>query len=405
MPKLAILTLALVVGLFFLSGQTSQVAAYSSTPQGNTCYGYYYGYYNYSYYWWYYGYYPYNYYYYPYYSCYYYYGGYYYYYPYSYSYYSTPSKYELTVATDPAEVGGGTGSGTYTSGSTASFSVSTSIVQTSPNTRYVFSHWTGDYSGVGTSGSITMNSAKKVVAVYQLQYYLDVSAQPQTAPLPQGEGWYNAGDSTALTVSGQILDSQDGGRLVFQGWNMDGQNLQGGVSFPVKMDTPHTVVAQYKQQYYLKVLADQGTPYGEGWYDEGTTAQIYASTPPSTTWGVSWVFNGWQGGAESNSQTSSVLMDSPKTVVASWRSDPTLLNMTIIAAVAATILVVVAIVAFLALGRRRNPPYKYLTQYQQPSLTPVASSGATSMQETKPKPFPKKKAVPESHEPDESNNQ
>jgi len=390
-PKLAIALLVLSVGMFFLSGQTTPVSAYSYTPQTNCNYGYY----NYSYYYWYYGYYPY--YYYPS-GCYGYYGSYYYYdyyYPY-YSYYSTPSKYQLTVNTDPADLGTATGSGTYTSGTSASFSVTKSIIQTSSNTRYVFSHWSGDYSGVGTSGSITMNGVRSIVAVYQLQYYLDVAVQPQSAPMPQGEGWYNAGDTPTLTMSGQILDGQDGSRLVFQGWNVDGQNLQGGVSFHVKMDSSHVVVAQYKQQYYLKVLTDQGVTYGEGWYDAGSTAQIYVSTPASTSYGVSWVFNGWQGGVQSSSQTSSVLMDGSKTVIASWRSDPTVLNLTILAAVVSAILVVAAIVAYVALGRRRNPE-KIVAPYQRPALKPVGASTAqsTSAPLTKSTAPVKKKTVPQ----------
>jgi hypothetical protein len=97
-------------------------------------------------------------------------------------------------------------------------------------------------------------------------------------------------------------------------------------------------------------------------------------------------------------------MDRPKTVVATWRSDATVLNMTIIASVIAAVLIVVAVVAFLTMSRRRNPPNKYVAQYQQPSLHPgIYSPSAT--QETKPKPVPKKKAPPETNESDESNNQ
>jgi hypothetical protein len=239
-----------------------------------------------------------------------------------------------------------------------------------------------------------MNGARNIVAVYQLQNYLDVSVQPNSAPLPQGEGWYNAGDTTTLTISGQTIDNQDGSRLVFQGWNVDGQSLQSGVSLPVKMDSPHVVVAQYKQQYYLKVLADQGVPYGQGWYDAGSTAQIFVSTPASTTYGVSWVFNGWQGGVQSSGQTSSVLMDGPKTVIASWRSDPTVLNLTILAAVVAAILIVAAVVAYAAMGRRRNPN-KIVAPYQQTALKPVGTSTTQSASTpvTKHTPPVKKKIV------------
>jgi len=349
---LAIAVLVLSVGLIFLSGQTGQVSAY---PYYDGCYNYYgYPYYSNWYYYWY-----------PYYSnsyaCYYgnYYGSpyysYYYEYPYNgYSYQQSPPKYQLTVTTDPANLGTVSGNGTYASGSSADFAISQTTIQTSPNVRYVFSHWSGDFSGVGTSGSLTMNSAMHVTAIYQLQYYLDVSVQPTTAPSPDGAGWYNAGDTLTLSVNGQMLGGQDGSRLVFQGWNVDGKNVQAGISLTLTMDSAHAVTAQYKQQYYLTVRTDQGTGYGEGWYDAGTTATIFASTPVSTSYGVKMVFNGWQGDIQTGSQSATVLMDGPKTVIASWGTDSTVLNLTIALGIIAAFLIAGGLLAYALLNRKTN---------------------------------------------------
>ncbi|MGD0177919.1 MAG: hypothetical protein ABSC50_13960, partial [Candidatus Bathyarchaeia archaeon] len=138
-----------------------------------------------------------------------------------------------------------------------------------------------------------------------------------------------------------------------QGWSVDGGSTQTGSSFSVKMDAPHSVSTQYKQQYYLQVLTDQGAPYGAGWYDAGSTAQIYVSTPVSTSYGVSIIFNGWQGDIQSNSQSTTVQMDKPKTAIASWRTDSTVLYLTIAIGVIA-VLVAAAIIAFSAAGRKRN---------------------------------------------------
>ncbi len=371
LPKVAVAVLALGVVLVILSGQSVHVAATPYTP--HTCYYnnyynmsynyYYYYYYGYPYYYcsYSYSYYPYYYYYYPYYSYYGYNMGYNNYgynmgYNYGYnSYYSMPSNYQLTVSTDPSSLGTVTGGGTFSSGSSAPFSVTQSVIQSSPNTRYVFSHWSGDYSGVGTSGSITMNGARKIIAVYQLQYSLTVNAQPQSVPVPQGAGWYNAGDTAMLTSPGQTVASDSGSRLVFQGWSVDGQGTQTGATLSVKMDAPHSATALYNQQYYLKVLTDQGVPFGEGWYDAGTSAQIYVTTPVSTSYGVNIVFNGWQGDVQSNSQSASVLMDKPRTAIASWRTDPTVLYLTIALGIIAA-LVAVATLAFVARGRNTQPP-------------------------------------------------
>jgi hypothetical protein len=366
-PKVAIAIIVLSVCMALLSGQVGQAAA---QPYLDDCYGYY----GYTYYYLY-----------PYY-CYY---GYYYYYDY---YYYTPSNYQLTVTTDPSNLGTATGNGTYTQGSSASFIVTKNIVQTSASTRYVFSHWSGDYSGVGTSGSITMNGPRNVIAVYQLQYYLNVGVQPQSAPLPQGEGWYNAGDNPTLSVTGQVLGGQDGSRLVFQGWNVDGQSIQPGVSLQVKMNSAHVVTAQYKQQYYLKVVTDQGIAFGEGWYDAGSSAEIYVSTPVSTNYGVKIVFNGWQGDIQSSSQSATVLIDKPKTVIASWRSDPTVLNLTVALGIMAAFLIAGGILAYVLLSRRTLRP-RPLKPAPTQELTPPKTSDLSSP--AKKKTVPLKKKAPE----------
>jgi hypothetical protein len=348
LAPVAVTILLLSLGLIFLSAQSAQVGA--STVPSSWCYTYY-GHYNMFYDWYYPYYYSYSY---PYSYCYYgYYSSYYYGYPYSY-YYTPLSKYQLTVATDPPNVGSVSGSGTYDQGTSASFSAAQNIVQVSQTARYVFSHWSGDYSGVGTSGTITMNSERKIIAVYQLQYYLDVGVQLQGAALPQGAGWYNAGATVTLSVAGQIFGGQDGSRLVFQGWSIDGKTIQAGVSLMLQMDSPHTVTAQYKQQYYLKVMTDRGVAFGEGWYDAGSTAQIYESTPVSTAYGVSIIFNGWQGDMQSNTQSSTVLMDKPKTVIASWRTDPTILNLTIAMVAVAIFLAGTGIIVYVVSNRNRS---------------------------------------------------
>jgi len=375
LPKFAIAVLVLAATIVLLSGQTAQVAAkcadysgcispnqYNTNQNSNQNNSNYYGYgYNYPYSDCYYGY--------SYWDsdCYYnYYGNYYGYnygsyygytygypyYSYDYSYYNAPSDYQLTVTTDPANLGTVTGGGTYSQGSSASFSVTQATVQSSSNTQYIFSHWSGDYSGVGSSGTVTVNGVMNIVAVYQLQYYLTVDAQPSGAPVPQGSGWYNAGDTATLTSTAQPMGDTSS-RLVFDGWSVDGQSTQSGTSLSVTMNAPHSVSAQYKQQYYLQVLTDQGVPYGAGWYDAGSTAQISVSTPVSTQYGVSIVFNGWQGDVQSNSQSTSVQMNKPMTAIASWRADSTVLYLTIAAGVIA-VLVAAAIIAFSATGRNRN---------------------------------------------------
>jgi hypothetical protein len=365
--RISLIVLALVMGLTLLTGSTAQVYAYphhyhSCSYNGWGC--------NYSYNFPYFGYY-----YYPYYSYYYPYSGYYgYSYPYSYGYgsYGYNQQYQLTLNANPSSLSNVvSGGGQYASGTSASFAASQNTIQVSQDTRYVFSHWTGDFSGSALTGSVTMDAAKTVTAVYQLQYYLSVNAQPSNAPSPQGSDWFNAGDSAMISIPSQTVDN-GGARLVFNGWSVDGTMSQTGPAVTVQMNAPHTVVAEYKQQYYLTVSSEQGSVSGEGWYDAGSSVQISASTPPNPSYGINMVFNGWQGDLQSSSQSTSVLMDRAKSVTATWRTDPTVLYMTIALAFAAV--AAVGVMGAYVWGRRGKPAgaaWQPAPSYAQSTQTPT----------------------------------
>src|SRR5208282_5954347 len=262
-----------------------------------------------------------------------------------------PTQYQLTINADPSslspQINGG---GTYSSGSTATISTNQTIIQISQNIRYAFSHWSGDYSGNGTSATITMDRSKIITAVYQLQYYLSVAEQPSTAPTPLGgNGWYNAGDAATLIIPDQTVNQTSGSRLIFNAWTVDGTTNQTGSSLSLMMDAAHTVVAQYAQQYYLTVQSPQGVTSGQGWYNAGSNAQISVSTPPSPMFGVSYVFDGWQGSMQSSTQSTTVLMNGPMTVTATWHQDYTVLYATIVAIIA-----IIGVGVWAAFRRARN---------------------------------------------------
>jgi hypothetical protein len=256
----------------------------------------------------------------------------------SWCFFCTP--YQLTVNTDPSNLSGQlTGGGLYKQWSSVIFSTGQNMIQVSNDTRYVFSRWSGNYTGTSLSGLITMDGNKTVTAVYQAQYYLTVTVHPSNATSMNGSGWYNARDAITLTVPSQTIGVANGTRLVFNGWSVDGNN-QTGLTLNLQMNGPHNVTAQYKQQYYLTVNSDQGVPSGAGWYDAGTYVPINVSTPASPSYGVYMVFNGWQGsGVQSQSQSTQVMMDGAKTVTATWRTDATLLYVT-----QAAVLVAIALV-------------------------------------------------------------
>lgn len=111
------------------------------------------------------------------------------------------------------------------------------------------------------------------------------------------------------------------------------------------MDGPKTLIATWRSQYYLTVETRHGTASGEGWYDNGSTAEFSVPVeipmnPPFGSLGGKYVFSSWTGDSTANTPRATISMDGAHVVTASWTSD--------YAFVAAFFVVLTAIVAILA---------------------------------------------------------
>ena len=115
-----------------------------------------------------------------------------------------------------------------------------------------------------------------------------------------------------------IMNGQDE-RLVFIGWG------DGVASNPrqIVIDQNTTLSASYRTEYLLNVQSPDGLTAGGGWYEEGSQA-TFAAVPnytASSWFGVftkSYTFSGWIGDSNATETSSSILMDGPKTVTATW---------------------------------------------------------------------------------------
>jgi len=196
----------------------------------------------------------------------------------------------------------------------ANFSV-TSPADENNGIRYMFTQWSGDYSGTSPSASVTMNQPKEVVAGWKTQYYLTVTSSHDN---PQGEGWYDSGVVANFSVTSPA-DEGEGTRYVFTQWSGDysGTSPSGSVT----MSSAREVIANWKTQYYLTTSENppEGgdiTPSPPGaWYDNGTWVNISASTSDDYEW------NGWTGDLSGTTNPTQILMDGPKSVTANFRSN------------------------------------------------------------------------------------
>lgn len=215
-------------------------------------------------------------------------------------------QYYLTVA---SPYGTSSGTGWYDENSTADFSINASVIQ--GNSRHYFSYWSGDYSGTGLTGSITMNSPKSVIANWDSQFYLTVNSSHGN---PMGAGWYNDGVSATFSVTSPDEDGST--RYIFDNWTgaYSGTSTTGNVI----MNSAKVVTANWMTQYLLTTYEqpDEGgnmspPPPGK-WFKKDSTAILSASAE------FGYKFTGWSGSIGGNDNPSSVSMITPRTVYANF---------------------------------------------------------------------------------------
>jgi hypothetical protein len=236
------------------------------------------------------------------------------------------TQFFLTVESNPANVSGLSGSGWYDSGSEATFSAA-AVLPASDNTRLMFEHWTGDYSGQSTTGQILMSRPETVSADFLAQYLLAVQYNPVSISSGYNEshaGWYDANSNVQLGPAPSTVNLSSVERLSFIGWT-DNNSTSPNPSYTVVMDQPRTIILSYKTQYYVDVRSSQGSVAGSGWYDRGSAANISATTG-SQTWPISYTLTGWQLQPSSGILTRtdyswSLTVDRPYVVQAEWSFD------------------------------------------------------------------------------------
>jgi hypothetical protein len=122
--------------------------------------------------------------------------------------------------------GSPSGSGWYSSGSTAYASVASNTVSGGSGIQYVLTGWGGDSSGSGTtSNGITMYAPKTATASWGTQYYLTVTSpygSPSTA-----SGWFNAGTNINEAVTSSVPVAA-GTQYVCTGWTGTGSITSSG---------------------------------------------------------------------------------------------------------------------------------------------------------------------------------
>ncbi|MBO3800541.1 MAG: VCBS repeat-containing protein [Candidatus Brockarchaeota archaeon] len=195
-------------------------------------------------------------------------------------------------------------------------------------TRYILDSYTSDgkttkisraESGV-YSISVIINASHIMTFNYILQYYLMM--QTNYGTIAPSSGWYDAGTTVQISATAPV--AAKGERYAWKGWTGAGTGSYSGTDNPVTIIVNASIkqTAYWIHQFYLRVVSDYGNIRGEGWYDEGSIAEFSVT---ETTIGllVRQVFTGWNGDSNASTPIATILMNSPKTVMAKWKPDYT----------------------------------------------------------------------------------
>ena len=208
-------------------------------------------------------------------------------------------------------------------------------VHVASGTRYTFTGWNdGDTLATRTI------SKGLYIANYNLEQLLSVIS---TYGDPTGAGWYLDGSTVTFSVTPFIYLPDT--KHIFTGWSGDFTGASPTGSFI--MDVPKTVTANWRNEYLLTLNSEYGTLAGAGWYDEGETVNI--SVTPEQGFLIRQIFDGWTGDLNITASSTSLTLDSPKTITAMWHTDYIQLFILIV-----VILVVAGIVTTIIIIRRKS---------------------------------------------------
>jgi len=189
-----------------------------------------------------------------------------------------------------------------------------------------------------------------IEAIMSGRYSLDIESPVGGST---GAGCYNPG--ATAQISTPLIVTVGVKRYVFTGWTGDISQTTNQVALQLTEPVTH-VKANYKTQYYLLVTSTFNLT-GAGWYDDGSLATVSANPVPVEgvlgLLGARYVLDGWAGGATGHSASVSIKMDSPKAVTALWRTEYTMLYVTV-GAITFAIVCALIITSILRKSRRRS---------------------------------------------------
>ncbi|MBC7188508.1 MAG: hypothetical protein H5U38_15905 [Calditrichaeota bacterium] len=196
-----------------------------------------------------------------------------------------------------------------------------------PAPGYAWGNWSGAVNSTANPLSLVMTGPTTVTANFVRITLLTIRTEPAGLTVvvdtvsyttPHTFSWLPGSVHTVSTSSPQ--QGGAGVQYLFEAWS-NGNPRTHNLVTPARDDT---LVARFRTQFFLTVQSAHGSPSGQGWYDSGTQAAFRVTTPDSQA-GTRHLFERWTGDYTGVSPSGAVVMDRPKTVTATWKTQHQLL--------------------------------------------------------------------------------
>jgi alpha-tubulin suppressor-like RCC1 family protein len=190
-------------------------------------------------------------------------------------------------------------------------------------TGFTFDHWTGDLTGSSNPQSLSMTAPHSVTGNFIGLASITVNTSPAGLSIqvdgasytaPQTFQWVVGSSHTIATTSPQA--GTTGSQYVFGTWS-DGGAMSHSVTTPASATT---YTANFARQFLLTTTmnpdgtglftANPVSPLGDGYYPEGTSVAL------RFTANTGYSFQNWSGDLTGTANPQSVVMSTPRTVVA-----------------------------------------------------------------------------------------
>jgi len=140
--------------------------------------------------------------------------------------------------------------------------------------------------------SFTIQSSATFAVTYETQYYITVDS---SLDAPTASQWVDQGSSFTASVTSPIDTVPNEQQWACTGYSIDGDTAISGTSCTfTNVQAAHTVVFNWKKQFWIQVNSAHGAPAASAWVNEGEDFTIAVASPADVTSNNNqWVCTGY----------------------------------------------------------------------------------------------------------------